>query len=58
LSAVLEPLEEIPYVDHPELQIDEHESTQMPFRYVKDADSKPIMPKVRTKPCPLSDTGD
>ena len=40
------PLNEIPYVDYPELPIDEHESTEMPFRYVKDADGLPVMPKV------------
>ncbi|KAL7816528.1 SAM-dependent RNA methyltransferase [Trichoderma aethiopicum] len=39
------PLEEVPYLDFPELQFNEHESTQMPFRYVKGADGKPIMPK-------------
>ncbi len=40
------PLDEIPYVDFPELKFDEHESTQMPFRYVKGDDGKPIMPEV------------
>lgn len=40
------PLNDVPYVDEPELRIDEHESTVMPFRYVKDADGKPIMPQV------------
>ena len=39
-------LDEIPYVDHPELKIDEHESTEMPFRYVKDSSGNPVMPKV------------
>lgn len=39
------PLTEIPYTDHPELKINEHESTQMPFRYVKTEDGQPIMPK-------------
>lgn len=39
-------LEDIPYVDHPELRIDEHESTEMPFRYVKGDDGLPVMPKV------------
>ena len=39
-------LSAIPYVDYPELRIDEHESTEMPFRYVRDDDGKPIMPKV------------
>ncbi|KAJ5563880.1 SAM-dependent RNA methyltransferase predicted [Penicillium longicatenatum] len=38
------PLEEIPYVDYPEILINEHERTEMPFRYVKDASGEPIMP--------------
>lgn len=40
------PVNEIPYVDHPELTINKNESTQMPFRYVKSQDGKPIMPEV------------
>ncbi|KAK1760618.1 SAM-dependent RNA methyltransferase [Echria macrotheca] len=39
------PLQEISYTDSPELRFNEHESTQMPFRYVKGADGKPIMPQ-------------
>ena len=39
-------MEEISYIDFPELKIDEHESTEMPFRYVKDESGSPIMPKV------------
>ncbi|OJD20923.1 hypothetical protein ACJ73_07742 [Blastomyces percursus] len=39
------PLEDIPYVDFPELRLNEHESTEMPFRYVKGEDGKPIMPE-------------
>ncbi|KAJ6112623.1 hypothetical protein N7512_007947 [Penicillium capsulatum] len=38
------PLEQIPYVDYPEILINEHERTEMPFRYVTDADKQPIMP--------------
>lgn len=38
-------LEEISYVDFPELKLDEHESTEMPFRYVADKEGKPIMPE-------------
>ncbi|KAL8935271.1 MAG: hypothetical protein Q9216_005505 [Gyalolechia sp. 2 TL-2023] len=38
-------MNEIPYIDHPEIRIDEHESTEMPFRYVKDAEGKPVMPE-------------
>lgn len=37
-------LDQLPYVDFPELKIDEHESTEMPFRYLANEDGKPIMP--------------
>jgi ribosome biogenesis SPOUT family RNA methylase Rps3 len=40
------PLEKVPYIDFPDLKINAHESTEMPFRYVKDGVGKPIMPKV------------
>jgi len=46
-EACVVPLNEIPYVDYPELRIDEHESTEMPFRYVRNAVGSPVMPKVR-----------
>ncbi|KAJ9602788.1 hypothetical protein H2200_012568 [Cladophialophora chaetospira] len=39
------PLDKIPYVDFPELKLDEHESTEMPFRYITDESGKPIMPE-------------
>jgi ribosome biogenesis SPOUT family RNA methylase Rps3 len=39
-------LEKIPYVDHPEIRVDAHESTTMPFRYVVDQDGGPVMPEV------------
>ncbi|KAL7776882.1 hypothetical protein CFE70_007302 [Pyrenophora teres f. teres 0-1] len=39
------PVEKIQYIDHPDLKINKNESTQMPFRYVKGEDGKPIMPK-------------
>ncbi|KAI1841170.1 hypothetical protein JX265_000509 [Neoarthrinium moseri] len=38
-------LSKVPFVDHPDLKFSEHESTQMPFRYVTDKDGKPIMPE-------------
>ncbi|KAI1462776.1 DUF431-domain-containing protein [Annulohypoxylon moriforme] len=38
-------LNKVPFVDFPELKFNEHESTQMPFRYVTDQDGKPIMPE-------------
>lgn len=41
------PLEQIQYIDYPEILINEHERTEMPFRYVKGDDGEPIMPKVR-----------
>ena len=43
-------LTNIPYVDFPELKFNENESTEMPFRYVKDSDGKPIMPQVWEPP--------
>lgn len=46
---VVVPLKDIQYVDYPELQIDEHESTEMPFRYIKNADGSPCMPEVSCK---------
>lgn len=45
------PLQDVPYVDFPELKFNEHESTQMPFRYVKTDDGMPIMPKVSIDLC-------
>ncbi|RGP68142.1 methionyl-trna formyltransferase [Fusarium longipes] len=39
------PVDQVPYLDFPELKFNEHESTEMPFRYVKGEDGKPIMPK-------------
>ncbi|KAI9676739.1 MAG: hypothetical protein M1829_002833 [Trizodia sp. TS-e1964] len=39
------PLEQIPFVDHPELKFNDHESAVMPFRYVKGEDGKPVMPE-------------
>ena len=40
------PLHHIPYIDYPELKLDDHESTEMPFRYVKGKDGQPVMPEV------------
>ncbi|CAZ79330.1 unnamed protein product [Tuber melanosporum] len=39
------PLVSIPYMDYPELKLNKHESTQMPFRYVKGEDGEPYMPE-------------
>lgn len=44
------PVDKVPYLDFPELKFNEHESTEMPFRYVKGEDGKPIMPKVSGHP--------
>ena len=38
LSAIL-------YVDFPEIKLDEHESTEMPFRYVVNDQGEPVMPE-------------
>lgn len=38
-------LEDVPYIDFPELKLGEHETTEMPFRYVVDNRGKPIMPE-------------
>ncbi|EEP80881.1 conserved hypothetical protein [Uncinocarpus reesii 1704] len=38
------PLDQIEWVDYPELRINKHEATEMPFRYVKGKDGEPIMP--------------
>jgi ribosome biogenesis SPOUT family RNA methylase Rps3 len=43
---VIDKLETIPYLDFPNLKFNEHESTEMPFRYVKGTDEKPVMPEV------------
>lgn len=43
-------LEQIQYLDYPEILINEHERTEMPFRYVKGEDGQPIMPRVRITP--------
>lgn len=51
------PLEKISYLDYPELLINEHERTEMPFRYVKGDDGKPIMPDVSRAETHTSTTG-
>jgi ribosome biogenesis SPOUT family RNA methylase Rps3 len=47
------PLADVPFVDHPELRLSRHESTQMPFRYVRAADGGPVMPEVGLSPRPM-----
>ncbi|KAI9801373.1 MAG: hypothetical protein M1825_003352 [Sarcosagium campestre] len=39
------PLDEIDFVDDPEIKIDEHESSEMPFRYIRGPDGQPVMPE-------------
>ncbi|KAK1445307.1 hypothetical protein CCUS01_12633 [Colletotrichum cuscutae] len=47
------PLDKIPYVTYPELKFGEHESTEMPFKYVTDKDGQPIMPEVSFEIFPI-----
>lgn len=39
------PMEEIPFVDNPTIRFDEVESVEMPFRYVRDKEGEPILPR-------------
>lgn len=45
-------LDEVPYVDRPDIALPAeggahpNESVSMPFKYVKGADGKPVMPEV------------
>ncbi|KAF6832560.1 carboxypeptidase d [Colletotrichum plurivorum] len=39
------PLDKIPYAEYPEFRFNEHESAQMPFKYVKDKNGEPILPE-------------
>ncbi len=39
-------MNKIEYIDHPEIKVDEHESTVMPFRYMLDGKRQPILPEV------------
>ncbi|KAK4056742.1 hypothetical protein OIO90_002294 [Microbotryomycetes sp. JL221] len=38
------PYDKIDFVDHPTIKFDDHESVEMPFRYVKDEQGEPILP--------------
>lgn len=46
LTRCTEKLDEIRYVDYPDIQISKNESTEMPFRYVDDGRGDPVMPAV------------
>jgi ribosome biogenesis SPOUT family RNA methylase Rps3 len=39
-------LDQIQYIDQPELKLNQHESTQMPFRYIRGENGQPVMPEV------------
>lgn len=39
------PLDQISYVDQPDIEVTEGESISMPFKYVKAEDGRPVMPK-------------
>ncbi|KAJ2898153.1 uncharacterized protein MKZ38_004153 [Zalerion maritima] len=39
------PVDKVPYIDFPELKFNEHESTEMPFRYVKNEKGNLVMPE-------------
>ncbi|KAI9829759.1 MAG: hypothetical protein M1819_005996 [Sarea resinae] len=39
------PLQNLQYIDCPEIKINKHESVEMPFRYVKSEGGQPIMPQ-------------
>ena len=38
-------MEKIPFVDNPTVRFDEVESVEMPFRYVRDNEGEPILPR-------------
>lgn len=43
-------IEDIDFIDFPELKFSKNESTEMPFRYVRDSQTgEPIMPEVCEK---------
>ncbi|KAF2720775.1 DUF431-domain-containing protein [Polychaeton citri CBS 116435] len=39
------PLDQIPYVNQPDIEVTAGETVSMPFKYVKAADGRPIMPE-------------
>lgn len=42
----LAPLEEIPWIDNPEIKVSRVESVEMPFRYVKGKNGEITVPEV------------
>lgn len=49
LTNFAETLDMIEYYDQPEIHVNKNETISMPFRYVKDTNGQPIMPKVSRK---------
>ena len=39
------PMDKIPFIDSPTIRFDEVESVEMPFRYVRDSEGEPILPR-------------
>lgn len=39
------PFNEIKFIDYPEFRFNEHEATEMPFRYVLDETGRPVLPE-------------
>ncbi|OLL26801.1 Protein arginine N-methyltransferase SFM1 [Neolecta irregularis DAH-3] len=39
------PINEIPYIDFPELRFSKHEAVEMPFRYIQGNDAQPVLPE-------------
>lgn len=37
--------QDIAFIDYPEIKFNKYESTEMPFRYVLDANGEPVLPK-------------
>jgi ribosome biogenesis SPOUT family RNA methylase Rps3 len=46
------PLEEIPWIDNPEIKVSRVESVEMPFRYVKGKNGEITVPEVNRKTLP------
>lgn len=55
LNAV--PLDEIPYVDHPEIFFSKRESVTMPFRYIAESKQVTVDGKMKTIKKPIMPPG-
>lgn len=49
------PLEEIPWIDNPEIKVSRVESVEMPFRYVKGKNGEITVPEVSRETLTLFD---